>query len=101
MSLITGYDHFSNFSKEVTAQKDFWIRHCLKNLPKVIKIIIENTNETKCKICGDEYSLNYHKKSSLFSHYKGRSIDTVEHYLDNFVSRPTDELVFSKGVVMP
>ncbi len=101
MSVITGYDHFTNngdLSKQVVAPKTFWIKYCLKNISGVVKIIIENTADDKCVICSEGYSKNFDNKSALFSHYRNHGLETVEYYLNNLVSKPLYNLQVSGSV---
>ena len=89
---LKGYAHFARSEREIIADRIFWKRYCNINISEIVKIIIENSEDLECVVCGHDYTLNYSKKSSLYRHYKNHNDQTIEYYLDNLISKSIAEL---------
>lgn len=89
--MITGYTHPLN-SEKITADKSQWMIFLFRNFDKVIRIIIELSNNLKCVVCQD-LSLNYTAKSSLARHYRVyHRKSTAEYFIKHVVPLSPDEL---------
>jgi len=90
--MITGLAEFADTPRIISAPRLFWNCYGESHLEKIIKKIIEVSDDLICTICGIEYSLNYKTKAALFHHYKGHKKQVVRYYLDNLLPNHDNDL---------
>ncbi len=89
--MIRSWNHFSTPPVIVNAEKNFWKKHLSRNLDKVVRILVNISDNTKCVVCGD-YSLYFKTCSGLTSHIKNHKNSTIEYCLENIISKSPDDL---------
>ena len=92
MTLHILWNHFAKFPYQESADFKDWRMLVFRNFDRVIRIIIEISNDLKCVICKD-LSLNYTAKSSLAEHYRTyHKKRTVDFFLNDVATKTPEEL---------
>ena len=98
--MITGLAEFADTPRIISAPMNFWRSYGMSHLDKIVKKIVDATDDLRCLICGYEYSLNYKTKASLFHHYKNHKHETVDYYLKNLLEKTEECKIQSNQGVM-
>ncbi len=88
---LTGYAHFSDMKNLITADHANWIRYLYDNIEGIIRIMTTTSENLHCMICED-LSLNYTTKGSLAHHYRTHRKQTIQYFLNNYLSISPEEL---------
>ena len=99
MPSVVGYAKFLDNPRWINAPKIFWENYAMHHISQIIRQIIDTSNSLKCLCCGEEYTLNYTTKATLFLHYKSHRQETIQYYLDNLLNNSSNTHSVNDNIV--